>query len=315
MKRALVTGGAGFIGANLALELQGRGVDVVVLDDFSSGHFENLRGYAGDVVAADIAKPEQWAGRVGAVDTIFHQAAITDTTVSDQRRMLEVNVEGFRNLLSFATECGVGRFVYASSAGVYGAGSCPMTETDSCEPMNAYGFSKKVMEQVAAEFSREEPSLHLVGLRYFNVYGPREGRKGNAASMIWQLYRQMLDGGQPRIFKYGEQFRDFIYVKDVVEANLRAAEGKAGGAYNVCTGKTTTFNRIIEVLNEVLGTSRAPEYFDNPFGFYQNETQGEPSLANAKLGFKARYSIEEGILDYLGAKPEAVACTRALGST
>ncbi|MFC1679280.1 NAD-dependent epimerase/dehydratase family protein, partial [Elusimicrobiota bacterium] len=248
---------------------------------------------------------------VGAVDTIFHQAAITDTTVMDQRRMLEVNVEGFRNLLSFATESGVRRFVYASSAGVYGVGSCPMKESGPCEPMNVYGFSKKVMDRVAADFLKEEPSLRLVGLRYFNVYGPREDHKGKVASMIWQLCRQMREGRQPRIFKYGEQFRDFIYVKDVVRANLKAAEAKSSGTWNVCTGETATFNRIIEVLNDVLGTRLAPEYFDNPYGFYQNETQGDPKTAREKLGFESEYSIEEGILDYLGAKPAAVACARA----
>jgi len=130
MKRALVTGGAGFIGSNLALELERRGIEVVVLDDFSSGHFENLRGFTGDCVAGDVSRPEEWAGRVGAVDAVFHQAAITDTTVTDQKRMLEVNVEGFRNILSFALESGVRRVVYASSAGVYGAGRIPMREGD-----------------------------------------------------------------------------------------------------------------------------------------------------------------------------------------
>ncbi|MFH2202845.1 MAG: ADP-glyceromanno-heptose 6-epimerase [Elusimicrobiota bacterium] len=307
MRRVLVTGGAGFIGSNLALELERRGVQVVVLDDFSVGHFANLRGFGGDVVAADIARPEQWAGRVGAVDAIFHQAANTDTTVTDQRRMMEVNVEGFRNIVSFALETGVSRVVYASSAGVYGAGSCPMRETGPQEPMNVYGFSKKVMERVGASFLGEEQALKLVGLRYFNVYGPGENHKGKVASMIWQLYGQMKAGNRPRIFKQGEQFRDQIYVKDVVAANLKAAAAKLSGVYNVCTGKPTTFNRIIEVLNEVMGTSLEPEYFDNPYSFYQNETEGDPRAAQEGIGFTAEYSIEAGIKDYLGGKPAAVA--------
>ena len=117
----------------------------------------------------------------------------------------------------------------------------------------------------------------------------------------------MKSGKRPRIFKYGEQYRDFIYVKDVVRANLKAAEAKASGVYNVCTGKRATFNRIIEVLNEVLGTSLEPDYFDNPYSFYQNETQGNPKAAKKGIGFEAAYSIEDGIKDYLGGKPQVLA--------
>ncbi|MBI3297555.1 MAG: ADP-glyceromanno-heptose 6-epimerase [Elusimicrobia bacterium] len=303
MRRVLVTGGAGFVGSNLALELERRGVSVVVVDDFSSGHFENLAGFSGDCVAADIAKPQEWVGRVGPVDAIFHQAAITDTTVMDQKRMMEVNVEGFRNILSFALESGVRRVVYASSAGTYGAGTLPMRESQAPTPMNVYGFSKMVMERVADGFLKEEPSLCVVGLRYFNVFGPREAHKGKVSSMIHQLHLQMKAGKRPRVFEHGEQYRDHIYVKDVVAANLKAAEAKASGVYNVCTGKTTTFNRIIEVLNSVLGTRLEPEYFKNPYPFYQNETQGDPAAAREGLGFSAAWAPEDGIRDYLGAAP------------
>lgn len=307
IKRALVTGGAGFIGSNVALELERRGVEVVVLDDFAKGNFENLKGFKGDFVAGDVALASEWVGRVGSVDAIFHQAAITDTTVTDQRRMMAVNVEGFRNLLDYAVASGIRRVVYASSAGVYGAAPCPMRETDPMEPMNIYGFSKKVMESVARSYIIAEPQLRLVGLRYFNVFGPGESFKGSASSMILQLYRQMKAGRRPRVFKYGEQFRDHIYVKDVVDANLKAAVGSKSGVCNVCTGKGVTFNRVIEVLNGVMGTSYEPDYFDNPYSFYQNETQGDPSAAHELIGFKARYSIEDGIRDYLEGLPELAA--------
>ena len=306
MKRVLVTGGAGFIGSNLVLELERRGVEVVALDDFSSGHFENLAGFKGDLIAADVSRPAEWVGRVGAVDAVFHQAAITDTTVTDQKRMMEVNVEGFRNVLSFAVETGVRRVVYASSAGTYGAGGVPMRESQTPSPMNVYGFSKMVMERVAAPFLREDPALTVVGLRYFNVYGPREAHKGKAASMIWQLFGQMKSGKRPRIFRPGDQFRDHIYVKDVVAANLRAAEAAESGVFNVCTGKGTTFNRVVEILNSVLGTALAPDYFENPYSFYQNETQGDPAHAKSGLRFEAGWSPEEGIADYLGTKPAKV---------
>ncbi|TBR22768.1 ADP-glyceromanno-heptose 6-epimerase [bacterium] len=307
MKRALVTGGAGFVGSNLALELERRGVAVVVLDDFSSGHFENLKGFKGDCVAGDVSKPAEWLGRIGAVDCVFHQAAITDTTVMDQKRMLEVNVEGFRNVLSFAVESGVRRVVYASSAGTYGAGPVPMREGQAPEPMNVYGFSKMVMERAAEGFLQEEPSLKVVGLRYFNVFGPGEAHKGKVASMIWQLYGQMKAGKRPRIFRAGEQYRDHIYVKDVVAANLKAAEAAQSGVYNVCTGRATTFNEVVSALNAVLGTSLEPDYFENPYSFYQNETQGDPSAAAAGLGFKASWAFRDAVADYLGNKAAKVA--------
>lgn len=307
MRRVLVTGGAGFIGSRLALELERRGVSVVIVDDFSSGHFENLSGFKGDCVAADISKPSEWVGRVGAVDAIFHQAAITDTTVMDQKRMMEVNVEGFRNVLSFALESGVSRVVYASSAGTYGAGTLPMRESQPPTPMNVYGFSKMVMERVAEGFLKEEPSLCAVGLRYFNVYGPGESHKGKASSMIFQLHGQMKAGKRPRVFEHGTQYRDHIYVKDVVAANLKAAEAGSSGVFNVCTGKATTFNRVIEVLNSVLGSSLAPDYFKNPYSFYQDETRGDPAAASAGLGFSAAWTIEDGIRDYFGVGVSRVA--------
>ena len=299
--RALVTGGAGFVGSNLALELEKAGNDVVILDDFAAGNFKNLPGFKGDVVAADIAAPQEWLYKVGHVDAIFHQAAITDTTVTDQKKMMRVNVDGFRAILGFAVEAGVSKVVYASSAGVYGSGAIPMKESQEPAPANAYAFSKRAMERVAADFAQENPSVRVTGLRYFNVYGPGESFKGKAASMIWQLARQMKEGRRPRIFKFGEQFRDFIYVKDVVSANLKALDSGESGAFNVCTGKKTTFNDIIKILNTSLGTSFDPDYFDNPYtDFYQNETLGDPSLAEAKLGFKAGFSIEDGIADYIG---------------
>jgi len=296
--RALVTGAAGFVGSNLAWELAQAGEKVVGLDDFSVGHFENLRGFPGDVIAADLAQPQQWAGRIGKVDVIFHEAAITDTTVMDQMKMMRVNVEAFRDLLAFAAETGVKKVVYASSAGVYGDLKPPQRETAQRAPLNIYAFSKMVMENAASEFQAAHPRMELVGLRYFNVFGPREKFKNKASSMIWQLSQQMLAGRRPRIFEDGEQYRDHIYVKDVVQANLLAAGRKVKGVFNVCTGKGTTFNKIIEHLNAALRTSLEPDYFKNPYSFYQNETLGDPAAAAKAFGFRARYSVAEGIKDY-----------------
>jgi ADP-L-glycero-D-manno-heptose 6-epimerase len=300
--RALVTGAAGFIGSNLALSLAEAGSEVVGLDDFTSGDFRNLDGFRGDFVAADLRDVEAWAGRVGTVDAVFHEAAITDTTVTDQKLMMEVNVEAFRLLLGWAAERGVKTVVYASSAGIYGDGSVPMRETAAPRPLNIYAFSKRVMEKVAEDSARAHPKMRVVGLRYFNVFGPRELYKKAAASMIWQLALQMRAGKRPRIFTDGEQYRDHIYVRDVVQANILAAQKAPSGVYNVCTGAKTTFNEVIRFLNPVLGTDFKPEYFKNPYSFYQNETLGDPALARKAFGYKAAFSAEKGIRDYFGSR-------------
>lgn len=292
--KALVTGAAGFIGSNLALELSRLGHSVIALDDFSAGSFKNLVDFRGDVIGADVADPAQWASKVGKPDVIFHQAAITDTTVTDQLKMMRVNVEAFRGLLEFAAKAKVKRVVYASSAGTYGDLPVPMRESTPPKPLNIYAFSKAVMEHTATRYK-----VSSVGLRYFNVFGPREAHKNKYASMIWQLALQIMERKNPRIFEFGEQFRDHIYVKDVVGANLAAAACKATGVYNVCTGKKTTFNEIITHLNAALGTSAKPEYFKNPYtSFYQSETLGDPGAAARDLKWRAKYTVAEGVADY-----------------
>jgi ADP-L-glycero-D-manno-heptose 6-epimerase len=300
--KVLVTGVAGFVGSNLAIELARQGHAVTGLDDFSVGHFENLQDFSGNVIGADLCDAASWRGRVGKMDAVFHEAAITDTTVSDQLKMMRVNVEAFRDLLEWASKNGVKKVVYASSAGVYGDGPVPMKETAPKRPLNVYAFSKNVMERVASDFAKSHPKMELVGLRYFNVFGPGEKFKGKFSSMIWQLYLQMRAGKAPRIFEHGEQYRDHIYVKDVVRANILAAQKKVKGVYNVCTGKKTTFNEIIKFLNGALGTAFEPDYFKNPYSFYQNETLGDPGAAVRDFKFSAKYSVEEGIRDYLGNK-------------
>jgi ADP-L-glycero-D-manno-heptose 6-epimerase len=297
--RILVTGGAGFIGSSLALELQRRGEEVVAIDDLSSSNFRNLLGFKGDLIIEDITTfdPSSRFKKDG-FDVIFHQAAITDTTFENDARMVQANVEGARKMLDFALEKGA-RFIYASSAGVYGNGPTPMKEDQRLSPLNAYAFSKSLIDNLAMGYSQRH-RINIVGLRYFNVYGPGEEYKGRSASMIYQLAEQMKKGLRPRIFKYGEQFRDFIYIKDVVLANLSAMSASQSGVVNVGTGIPTTFNRIIELLNGVLSTSFEPEYFDNPYtSFYQNQTLADTQLVQNLMGFQAGYSVEMGIRDYI----------------
>jgi ADP-L-glycero-D-manno-heptose 6-epimerase len=297
--RVLVTGGSGFVGSNIAKAMEEEfKANVVVVDDFSSGSFKNLLGFKGDIVASDINSVEWW-DKVGYVDVIFHQAAITDTTVMDQKKMMEVNVEGFRNVLNYALKYKVKRIIYASSAAVYGNLPCPMKEDMTPAPENIYGFSKAIMDNVARDFYEKNPDYKVIGLRYFNVYGPGEYHKGRFASMIYQLYLGMKENKRPRVFKYGEQMRDFVYVKDVVNANICAMECEMSGVYNVGSGKPESFNYVIECLNKVLGKNLEPEYFDNPYSFYQNKTEADLRRSKSILNYKPSYSLYDGIMDYV----------------
>ena len=227
----VVTGGAGFIGSNLVLALQEKFPDarLTVIDDFRSGDFKNLHGYRGDFVAQNLATLD-WQDQFGdeKFDAIFHLASITDTTLHDQFVQVHDNVESFRRLLNFARPTKT-RIIYASSASIYGSASEASVESNGAAPANIYAFSKAIMDNIAIREAKESPDWTIIGLRYFNVYGPREAHKGVPASMVYHLAQQMKAGQRPRIFKHGEQKRDFVYVKDVVEGSILALErGKAG---------------------------------------------------------------------------------------
>lgn len=297
-KKYLVTGGAGFIGSNIAKTLEAQGHEVTVLDDFQkNGHFKNLIGFKGDVITADLF---QYVPTDMYFDAIFHEAAITDTTVMDQKAMMEQNVEAFKNLLAFAAENEIKKVIYASSAATYGNGPVPNVETQPTHPENVYGFSKAIMDNVARQFATDNHDMTIIGLRYFNVYGPGEYFKGKMASMVFQLYNQMKAGKRPRVFKYGEQQRDFVYVKDIVKINLCAlANGKETGVYNAATGIPRDYNDIIRCLNKEMGTNLEPEYIDNPYPFFQLKTQADITKSKEKLGYTPDYSLEAGIADYV----------------
>lgn len=297
-KKYLVTGGAGFVGSNIAKTLEAQGHEVTVIDDFTkNGHFKNLIGFKGDVIAADLFEylPENEY-----FDAIFHEAAITDTTVMDQKQMMEQNVEAFRNLLNYAAENEIPKVIYASSAATYGNGAVPMKETQPTHPENVYGFSKVIDDNLARKFSQKHQDMKIIGLRYFNVFGPGEEYKGKMASMVYQLYKQMKAGQRPRVFKHGEQLRDFVYVKDIVKANLCALNnGKETCVLNAATGIARSYNDIIKCLNHELGTNLEPDYIDNPYPFFQNKTEADMSLAKEKTGYTPDYTLETAIADYV----------------
>ena len=290
----LVTGGAGFIGSNLALELEKKGWKVTVIDNFSSGHNDNLKGFNGKIIDRDISKPFQIEDTF---DVIFHQAAITDPRHSDDKEVMRNNLESFKLMVDLAKKKNA-KLIYASTASLYGNGSAPQKEDQPKELLSAYAKSKLEIDEIASELADR---MHIVGLRYFNVFGPREWHKGRAASMIYHLAKQMKSGKRPRIFTKGEQKRDHIYVKDCVLANIKALESKSG-VYNVGTGVGTSFNELISLLNEVLGTELEPEYFDMTYDpkTYQSHTQADTKKAENELGFKASYMLKDAIKEYVG---------------
>lgn len=297
----LVTGGAGFIGSNLTLALQEKFPDarLTVIDDFRSGNFKNLLGYRGDFVAQDLARmnwPEQFGSEK--FDAIFHLASITDTTLHDQFVQTHDNVESFRRLLNFARPNKT-RIIYASSAATYGAATAASVETTGAAPANVYAFSKVIMDNLAMREAKENANWIIVGLRYFNVYGPREAHKGVPASMVYHLAQQMKAGQRPRIFKHGEQKRDFVYVKDIVEGSILGLEAKLSGIYNLGSGKARSFNELIDVLNKCLGTKFQPDYFDNPHAHYQNFTEADLEKVRGALGYQPQFSLEHGVADYM----------------
>lgn len=301
MRNILVTGGAGFIGSNLTLALQDKFPDarIVVVDDFRSGDFKNLQGYRGDFVAADVSRldwPAQFKDLV--FDAIFHEASITDTTVHDQLLQVHDNVEGFRRLLEFAASHHT-PIVYASSAATYGIAAGVNREDQPPAPANVYAFSKVQLDNLARNYAKRHPSWRIVGLRYFNVYGPREAHKQAAASMIFQLYRQMKAGKRPRVFRAGEHKRDFVYVKDVVALTIRALSAPRSQIYNCGSGHAFSFNEVITELNRNLGSRLEPDYFENPYSFYQPHTEADMTLAKSELSFVPEFTPVVGIADYV----------------
>jgi ADP-L-glycero-D-manno-heptose 6-epimerase len=297
----VVTGGAGFIGSNLTLTLQEKFPDarLTVVDDFRSGDFKNLAGYRGDFVAQNLAAldwQEQFKGEE--FDAIFHLASITDTTLHDQFVQVHDNVESFRRILKFAQPTRT-RIIFASSASIYGPAKEASVESNGAAPANIYAFSKTIMDNIAMREARENPDWIIIGLRYFNVYGPREAHKGVPASMVYHLAKQMKAGQRPRIFKQGEQKRDFVYVKDIVEGSILALEASESGVYNLGCGQARSFNELVDVLNKCLGTKFQPDYIDNPHAHYQNFTEADLAKVRDALGYEPQFPLEDGVRDYM----------------
>jgi ADP-L-glycero-D-manno-heptose 6-epimerase len=312
-KTILITGGAGFIGSNLAFYFQENYPDshVVIFDCFRSeatftngnlqsfGHYKNLIGFTGDIVCGNInSKSDLTLLSDYKFDYMFHQAAISDTRVYDQEIIMQTNVNSFYDLLEIAKKDNA-VMVYASSAATYG--SLPSPQTVGKEnPENPYGFSKYMMDQIAYRYADENPDMTIVGLKFFNVYGPREYYKAKTSSMVIQLGHQILDGKVPRLFEGSDQIlRDFINIEDVIQANIKACTPKLNGVYNVGTGEPRSFQDIADILQKELGTDLGTEYFPNPYDGYQMHTQADINSSQVNLDFEPKVSLEEGIKAYI----------------
>lgn len=296
--KVLLTGAAGFIGSNIAKYLQQKSVDLLALDDFSHSDYRNILDLNLDVVWADICDKSTYS-KLPKVDAVIHEAAITDTTLADDKRMVKVNYGGFKNLFDFCCQEKI-PFIYASSAGVYGRIGKKMSEQEKLVPHNTYAYSKYLCDSLAVKYMKNKKLPPIIALRYFNVYGPGEVHKGKSASMVYQLYKQMAAGRNPLLFKLGEQKRDFIYVKDVARITAECLNLNKSAISNVGTGYSRSFNDIVAILNKRLGKKLEPKYIDNPYqDVYQDYTEAETKILREVLKNKAEYSLEEGINDYL----------------
>jgi ADP-L-glycero-D-manno-heptose 6-epimerase len=299
----LVTGGAGFIGSNLVRGLNRRGHDdILVIDDLEQGEkHRNLNGlrFRDYLDYRDFEQRlEQFRG--AKIEALFHQGACSDTTQRDGRFMLRVNYEYSKTLLAFA----LGRcpFLYASSASVYGDGRRGFREEEACEePLNVYAFSKFLFDRHVRRLGPRPPT-QVLGLRYFNVYGPQENHKGRMASVVYQFHRQAAAGEPLRLFTGSREFlRDFVYVEDAVEMNLFFLERGTSGIFNCGTGRARSFQDLAEATLRHYPGSRLEEV---PFpadlaGKYQAYTQADLARLRAAGYEREPTALESGVAAYV----------------
>ncbi len=314
--QTLVTGGGGFIGSHLVDALLRAGSKVRILDNFSTGRRENLQGREDQIelIEGDLRNLESCQRACLGVRLVFHQAALGSVprSVEDPATSMAVNMNGTANLFTAARDGGVSRVVYASSSSIYGnSKELPKREGTEGEPLSPYALSKAVNEQQARVFARCY-GMELIGLRYFNVFGPRQSPDGPYAAVIPRFAAAYLQGEAPTIHGDGGQSRDFTYIEDVVEANLLAAGAPAqacGRAYNIAAGRRTTVSELAELIRQALGGGPEPIH-DEPRAGDVRHSVAAPNAAHEHLGFAAKVSIADGLqatVDALRHQPSSPA--------
>ncbi|MCH7664182.1 MAG: NAD-dependent epimerase/dehydratase family protein [Chloroflexi bacterium] len=300
MTVSLVTGGAGFIGSHIVAALVARGDKVRVLDDFSTGSRENLSSFYGqvNVIDADIRDQDAVMAAVKDVELIFHQAAFVSVPLSLQQPKVcfDVNVRGTQNLLEAARGAGVRKVVLASSAAVYGDSQrMPLQEDSPLRSLSPYAAAKQTNEVFADLYTRVY-DLPVVALRYFNVFGPRQAPESDYAAVIPIFIRNLIDGERPVIYGDGTQTRDFVFIEDVVKANLAAAEHArtAGKNFNVCTGKAVSILELLQTLTEIFPDSPEPLFTEARRGDIHYSV-GDAALLEDVTGFKPDTSLKDGL--------------------
>jgi UDP-glucose 4-epimerase len=300
MAKYLITGGAGFIGSNLARELLSLGEEVVVLDDFSTGKQENVEDIEAraNVLRGDICDMETVREAMEGIDYVFHHAAVVSVprSVDDPVRTNEVNVDGTLNCLLAARDARVKRLVFAASSSAYGDNpDLPKHEEMTPRPLSPYGVSKLVGEMYCRVFY-EVYGLPTVSLRYFNIFGPYQDPHSQYAAVVPIFITRLLKGESPVVYGDGEQSRDFTYIDNAVQANLLAVKSdKADGkAINVACGAKYTLNTLADNLKRLIGTDIDPTYTEPRAGDIKHSL-GDISRASSLLGYKPGVSFEVGL--------------------
>jgi ADP-L-glycero-D-manno-heptose 6-epimerase len=291
MKRILLTGSLGHIGSVLTLKLQKLYPDaeIIAYDNLISGDFRNLQGFKGQFIHSTNN------GQLGSFwnkefDAIFHLGSLTDTTNSNLKDHLENNINGAKFLFYLKSKV----LVYASSASVYGIGTTnPNKETDDLKPANAYAFSKVQLERLM-----KEHSPNSMGFRFFNVYGPNESHKGHSASMVYQILKKVKNGENVELFKSGEQRRDFIYVDDVCNLLIKAAQNPKPGIYNCGSGYSASFNEVFGQAKIIYPKSKSVIYWkDNPYSFFQEYTSSDMEKTIESFNWCPEYMVNDGMFE------------------
>ncbi|MBV8256976.1 MAG: NAD-dependent epimerase/dehydratase family protein [Actinobacteria bacterium] len=299
MTRVLVTGGGGFIGANLVRGLLEQGDEVRVLDNFSTGNRQNLAGLDVEIVEGELRSYERVHNAVRGVELVYHLGALGSVprSVQDPLTSSAVNVEGTLNVLLAARDEGVRRVVFSSSSSVYGnSGELPRTEAMPADPISPYGVAKLAAERYCVSFSRVYHGFETVVLRYFNVFGPRQSPFSQYAAVVPLFVTAIRDGRPVTIFGDGEQSRDFTYVGNVVEATMLAgrADGASGQIFNIAAGSPGSVNQLADSIGRILGKP-VEKRFEPPRPGDVRDSWADVSFAEQVLGYRASVDLEEGL--------------------